>query len=104
MLVDVSPNWFVHSSEPRWTDIYALRVKAQVLGSHVRANDCPPRLMYTRQETSEHLLAAILNLSARDSPTGHGAVNGGVNFAEQTSQDILEVQYRQCRLVSTKKS
>lgn len=44
-----------------------------------------------RQETSEHLLAAILNLSARDSPSGHGAVNGGVNFAEQTSQDILEV-------------
>ncbi|CAN0132874.1 unnamed protein product, partial [Laminaria digitata] len=25
-----------------------------------------------RTETSEHLLAAILNLSARDSPTGHG--------------------------------
>ena len=58
--------------------------------------------MCTRQETSEHLLAAILNLSARDSPTGHGAVNGGVNFAEQTSQDILEVTYGQRRLLSTK--
>lgn len=45
----------------------------------------------TTQETSDQLLAAILDLSAGDRRTGRGAVNGGVNFAEQTSQDILEV-------------
>lgn len=45
-----------------------------------------------RQETSEQLLAAIVDLSPRERPTGHGAINGGVNFAEQTSQDILEVR------------
>lgn len=43
------------------------------------------------QETSDQLLAAILDLSAGDRQTGRGAINGGVNFAEQTSQDILEV-------------
>ncbi|CAM9915152.1 unnamed protein product, partial [Sphacelaria rigidula] len=41
-------------------------------------------------ETSEQLLAAILELFPRDRSTGHGAVNGGVNYAEQTSQDVLE--------------
>lgn len=44
------------------------------------------------QETSDQLLAAILDLSAGDRSMGRGAVNGGVNFAEQTSQDILEVR------------
>eukprot|EP00752_Nemacystus_decipiens_P011484 g10196.t1 len=44
-----------------------------------------------RTETSDQLLAAILALSAGDRIMGRGAVNGGVNFAEQTSQDILEV-------------
>lgn len=46
----------------------------------------------TQQETSDQLLAAILDLSAGDRSMGRGAVNGGVNFAEQTSQDILEVK------------
>lgn len=45
-----------------------------------------------QQETSEQLLAAIVDLSPRERPAGNGAINGGVNFAEQTSQDILEVQ------------
>ena len=49
------------------------------------------RLLRTKQETSDQLLAAILDLSAGDRSMGRGAVNGGVNFAEQTSQDILEV-------------
>lgn len=43
------------------------------------------------QETSDQLLAAILELSPRDRQTGNGTVNGGVNYAEQASQDILEV-------------
>lgn len=44
-----------------------------------------------QQETSEQLLAAILDLSPKDRPSGHGSLRGTVNVAEQTSLDIIEV-------------
>lgn len=73
----------------RWKDLHLLMISSSLVQ---RLRYTVPRSDYL-QKTSEQLLAAIVDLSPSDRPRLHGVVNGGVNFAEQTSQDILEVKH-----------